>query len=108
MSATLAKPAEAEAIGRGWYAYRRVIRAEWPEGRGKDIAAAIEGVTDALETYADLLADTTHPAAVYPELEHEDDAYDKALTMTAQDAADWAAELDRLVPEEADEGEKAA
>jgi hypothetical protein len=98
---------EAEAIGRGWYAYRRVVRAEWPAGRGEDISEAVKGVALALETYRDLLAETTHPGAVYPELEHEDDAYDKALSMTAQDAADWAAELDRLVPVETERAEAA-
>jgi len=98
---------EAEAIGRGWYAYRRVVRAGWPAGKGKDIGAALESLCESLETYRDLLSDVTHPASVYPELEYEDDAYDKALSMTAQDAADWAAELDRLVPEDA-EGERAA
>jgi hypothetical protein len=98
---------EAEAIGRGWYAYRRVIRSEWPGGNGRDIAAAIEGVTDALETYMKLLADKIHPAVAYPELERDDNAYDKALAMSAQDAGDWAAELDRLVPVETERSEAA-
>lgn len=91
--------AEADAIGRGWYAYRRVIRAEWPAGTGRDIAAAVQGVTDALETYAGLLAGKIHPAVAYPELESEENACDRALSMAAQDTGDWAAELDRLVPE---------
>ena len=95
---------EAEAIGKGWYAYRRVMRAEWP-GSGKAIAEAVEGVTLALETYRDLLSDTTHPATAYPELEYEDDAFDRALSMAARDAADWADELDRLVPAAGDGGE---
>ena len=105
---TAATATEAEAIGRGWFAYRRVKRAAWPDADRKAIGEAVEGLATALETYRDLLSDATHPATAYPELEHEDDAYGKALSMTAQDAGDWAAELDRLVPEEADEGERAA
>ena len=90
---------EADAIGKGWHAYRRVTRAEWPAASSDAATEAFQKLHLTLETYADLLSDMAHPAAVYPELEHDDEAYDKALSMTAQDAADWAAELDRLVPD---------
>ena len=93
---------EAEAIGRGWYACRRVRWAVWPDRNREAIREAVAGLTEALETYRDLLTDATHPATAYPELEHDENAYDKALAMSAQDAGDWAAELDRLVPEEAE------
>ena len=38
------------------------------------------------------------PCDGFPELEREDDAWNRAMSMAAQDASAWAAELDRLVP----------
>lgn len=95
---------EAEAIGKARHTFRRVIAAEWPAGQATSIAPALEELTCALETYRDLLAEPQmiHPAAAFPELEGDDDAHDRALSMAAQDAAEWAAELDRLVPEDAE------
>ena len=81
----ITKPAEAEAIRRGWDTYRRVMNAEWPEADRDAIREALDGLLGTLETWSDVLNEDTHPATAYPELEHEDDAYDKALTMTAQD-----------------------
>jgi hypothetical protein len=99
--------AEEEAVARANATYHRVMNSEWPGGKGDVIREALEGLTAALEMRSAVLNEDIHPASVYCELEHEDDAYDKALSMAAQDAGDWAAELDRLVPEE-DEGERAA
>jgi len=99
--------AEDQAVARANATYHRVMNSEWPGGKGDDIRAALAGLTDALEIRSAVLNEDIHPASAYCELEHEDDAYSRALSMTAQDAADWAAELDRLVPEE-NEGERAA
>ena len=98
--------AEAAAIKHAWDVYHRVMNAEWHRD-GNAIREALDRLLGSLETYSDVLHDVTHPAAAYPELEHDDDAFDRALSMAAQDAAEWADELDRLVPEEA-EGERAA
>jgi hypothetical protein len=100
--------AEQQATTRARATYHRVMNAEWPGHVNRDkIRGALDGITEALETYTAILDGAIHPASAYCELEHEDDAYDRALSMTAADAADWADELDRLVPEET-EGERAA
>jgi len=98
--------AEAAAIGHAWNVYHRIMDAEWHRD-GDAIREAFDRLLGSLETYSDVLNDVTHPASAYPELEYDDDAFDRALSMAAQDAAEWADELDRLVPEEA-EGERAA
>ena len=91
---------EAGAIGRASVTYHRVMNSEWPAGKGDAIREALSGLLDARETYSALLNEDIHPASAYPELEHDGNAYDRALSMSAQDAGDWAAELDRLVPVE--------
>ncbi len=53
---------------------------------------------DALETYQLVRSYVMCPATAFPELEREDDAWNRALSMAAQDASAWAAELDHLVP----------
>ena len=94
---------EAEAIGRASATCLRVMNSEWPAGKGDSIREALDRLCLDLETYRDLLADRAHPSSVYPELEHDPDRYNRALVMCAQDAGDWAAELDWLVPESSDE-----
>lgn len=88
---------EAEALDRANATYTRVMRSEWA-GDGNAIRAALAGLLDARETYYAVLNDDMHPASAYPELEYDDDAFGRALSMAVRDAADWAGELDRLVP----------
>ena len=89
--------AEAAAIKHAWDVYHRVMNAEWLRD-GDAIREALDRLLGSLETYSDVMNDIIHPASAYPELEHDDDSFDKALSMAAQDAAEWADELDRLVP----------
>jgi hypothetical protein len=49
-----------------------------------------EGLTDSLEDYEDVKAGRIHPGRVFPELEHDDDAYDTALRRLADDVLAWA------------------
>lgn len=99
-TATLAD-AESTAMARATAAYYRVVTSEWPGSRGDKIREALDGLTGARDTYYDLITGRTHPASAYPELEHDDEAYARALEMAVQDAEDWAGELDRLVPADA-------
>lgn len=97
---TAATAAESRAAVGAWTVYYRVMRSAWPGGKGRVIREALDGLTDALETYAAVLSGDIHPASAYCELEGEPEALSKALEMSLRDAADWADELDRLVPVE--------
>ena len=86
----------------------RVKRSEWPAGTGDSIRDALEGATDAQDTYYDILHGRIHPAAAYPELEHDEEAFARALAMAVEDATDWAAELVRALPATQDTAEEEA
>jgi hypothetical protein len=86
------------AIERGEAVRDRIISSEWPAGGRQGIIWALSGLMDALETYQLVRNYVMCPATAFPELEREDDAWNRALSMAAQDASAWAAELDHLVP----------
>ena len=86
------------SIERGEAVRDRIISSEWPAGGRQGIIWALSGLIDALETYQLVRDYAMCPATAFPELEREENAWRRALSMAAQDASAWAAELDRLVP----------
>jgi hypothetical protein len=88
----------AAAIDRGKAVRDRVIGSEWPAGGRNGIIWALSGLIDALETYELVRDHAMCPSIAFPELEHTENAWPRALAMAAQDASAWASELDRLVP----------
>jgi hypothetical protein len=86
------------AIERGEAVRDRIISSEWPAGGRQGIIWALSGLMDAMETYQLVRDYVMCPSTAFPELEHEENAWNRALSMAAQDTSAWAAELDRLVP----------
>ena len=91
-----------------WDTCHRVMNSEWPGGNGDAIREALDGLTGSLETYSLVLNEDIHPASAYGELAGDGEALSRALAMSLKDAADWAAELDRLVPERSEDEEGVA
>ena len=84
----------------GWG--RRVLQAaeaaRCPDTAGREAAAALESLREALEVRDEIEARRLHPASVYPELAGDADAEAGALRMAAEDISDWARELILLFP----------
>lgn len=96
--------AQGDAVKHGQAALDRVRQAEWPVGNGRQVAEALWNLHDVLGIYDGLLNEVIDPAAEFPELEHQDGAFERALAMVAEDASAWTAELDRLVPPRGSDG----
>jgi hypothetical protein len=93
--------AEQRAIDRGWAIYRRAMKAEWPD---EAIGLTVADLYKALEIYSDISNELTHPAAEWPELEHEPEAFAIALQKAAEDVTGWSAEMVRVLPAAAEGG----
>ena len=77
---------------------------EWPaaEMSRRAIAAAVTDLGEALEFYQDILAEETHPASAYEDLlyyQPQDQQFAEALRMAAEEAAEAAAEVVRVIGE---------
>jgi hypothetical protein len=62
------------------------------------IMRAMDDLRDAGETYDALNANIIHPGRIWPELEHEDEAYAIGLDRAAANVAELTGELIRLFP----------
>jgi hypothetical protein len=96
--------AEGAVVGHGQAALDRVRQAEWPAGKGRQVAEALWSLHDLLGIYDGIASEVIEPAAEFPELEHQAGALERALAMVAEDVSAWAAELDRLVPPQGSDG----
>jgi hypothetical protein len=89
----------------------RVLDSEWPAARRQGIIWALSALIDALETYKVVRQYAIRPVRPPGGPGHQGDTWDsdawiRALSVAAREAAAWAAELDRLVPAAASTGVK--
>jgi|HubBroStandDraft_6_1064221.scaffolds.fasta_scaffold848614_2 hypothetical protein len=91
MTATLTE-AEAIATGRTILARTAADDFTWPSDARActSLHACRDGVRDSRRDYLNVKAGRIHPGAIFPELEHDDDAYDTALRKLADDVLAWA------------------
>ena len=97
-----------DPIAYGWQVYRHAIESEW---RGKTIGVLAADLHDALDLHSALLNDLIHPAAEWGDLASDPEAKHVALQRAAEDVAEWAAELARVLQgceAAAEEGDQAA
>ena len=97
MSATIAlTTAEAEAIARA-NAALSWVQADtfpWAFARSGEIKAYTDELRGALDDYAALATDRTHPATLFPDLEDgRDNAMETALNWVTEDIRKWTGEL---------------
>lgn len=84
--------AYADVVYRKAQAYRLAIQGD------PGIVRAMADLLDAKETCVALNANHIHPGAIWPDLEHEDEAYAIGLDRAAEAVGEWTAELIRLFP----------
>lgn len=80
MNAIFAGPG---VIAEGWKLYEAAAAAVCLARA--ETATLITDLRDALELHHDLHREVIHPGAVWPDLEHEDEALDIALRRAAED-----------------------
>jgi hypothetical protein len=99
--------AETAAINRGWAVHRRAWQA-LPSGQDRRVIyLTLSDLYEALDLYGSIRDEVTHPAAEWPDLEGEPEAFAIALKRSAEDVTEWTDELVRLLPAAAEGGETA-
>jgi hypothetical protein len=95
--------AEQRAINRGWAVHRRAWQAV-PSGQDdRVIYLTLSDLYEALDLYGSIRDEVTHPAAEWPDLEGETEAFAIALSRAAEDVTEWTDELLRVFPAAAPE-----
>lgn len=84
---------EAAVIDAGWAAWRRAR-----DDRLACLLEAADALADALDAYDAIRSGVIHPAAFWPDLEHDLEPYDTGLRMAADAVLQWLAELIRQAP----------
>jgi hypothetical protein len=74
---------EAEVIAQGWKLYKAAVASVYIAKA--ETAQFIIDLRDALELHHDLRREVVHPGALWPDLEHEEEALDIALRRAAED-----------------------
>jgi hypothetical protein len=93
-----------DLIDRAEVVLDRVIGSHWPAAGHHDIAWALSGLLDALETYELAHEHVRFPGTSVTALAHGDIAWNRVLSRAALDASAWAGELNRLLPVHAEAG----
>src|ERR1700722_16418159 len=85
---------EAEVIATGRTVLARIYADSftWPSSaRGCDsLRECCDGLRESRRDYLNVKAERIHPGTIFPELEHDDDAYNTALRKLADDVLAWA------------------